>query len=187
MRIVVAKSGISRRILFNYERQALDKIPLYRPVTIKRKDGKGNRVIVAKNPYLTKLLKDRYEIYQSLLYKVIITDRFGNRKEVFRIDEDKYAESVRQWYRNNHFVDANNIPDVWAAVHQYERDSKNADPNNDWFNYPDIKSNKSHHSQTPLGKQREKEYRIAYRRSEHGQAVIKAYRQQAKLNKYNVK
>jgi hypothetical protein len=51
-------------------------------------------------------------------------------------------------------------------MHDFEDNSRNKDPDNDWFNYPAEfkKKGKSHHPTTEQGRQRERERRAEYRR-----------------------
>jgi hypothetical protein len=161
MRIISVKRGFSRRILFDYERQALDKVPIYRHVTIST--NRGKRVVTSRNPYLVPMLRDRYEIYKANLFEQEITDRSGNVKVVTRMDVDKYANDVRDWYRQHNFVDNRNVPDVWRALRTYEDDAHKKNPDDDWWNYPDDKKKKVHHPQTEVGKQRERENRKKWR------------------------
>jgi hypothetical protein len=164
MRIITVKRGYSKQILFSYEREAIDRIPLYRPIAIKRKDGKGSRVVIRQNPYLANFLRARYAIYKSLLVPTTI-----NGREVTRIDVDAYAEAVRLWYRSHNYLDLKGTISPWAAIRDYEDSARHADPDNEWFNYPDElkKKGKSHHPTTERGRQMERERRKEYRQKKN--------------------
>jgi hypothetical protein len=157
MRALTVKRKFSYQILFSYERDVIDRIPLYRPVMV------GGKIRVRQNPYLTDLLKDRYALYVDSLYPITITDKQGNKRDVYRIDVDEYAAKVRNWYRQRGYVDNVGNPYVWSAIHDYEDNSRNRDPDNDWFNYPGNKKGKSHHPITARGRQRERQQRREYR------------------------
>jgi hypothetical protein len=143
--------------LFSYEREAVDRIPLRRPITIKRRNGKGSRIVVRQNPYLVNYLKARYQIYKNSLQQT--------NDGKYLLDVDQYAKTVREWYTNNHYLDMKGLVSPWSAIRDYEDKSRNADPDNDWWNYPDElrKKGKSHHPISEAGRQRERERRKLYR------------------------
>jgi hypothetical protein len=157
MRIITVKRQFSKRILFEYEREAIDRIPLYRPITIKRKDGKGSRIVVRQNPYLVNYMKARYQIYKDSLQQTA--------SGKYLLDVDQYATTVREWYRDNNYLDTKGLVSPWSAIRAYEDTARHADPDNEWFNYPDElkKKGKSHHPISEAGKQRELERRKLYR------------------------
>jgi hypothetical protein len=153
MRYIEVKRGYSRQVLFGFEKEIVDKIPLYRRVLLK-----NGKVARRQNPYLTEYLTDRYMLYtQQIIY-----DRDKGR---YAIDVDKYADAVRKWYQRRGFVDATGTAYPWAAIHRYEDESRQRHPDDDWFNYPDDlkKKGKSHHPISEAGRQREKERRAAYK------------------------
>lgn len=160
MRIINAKRQYSKQILFGYEREIIDQIPLYRPVMVKGK------IRTKQNPYLTDYLQARYKIYKDSLYRVGINHKDGSYTESTKIDVDSYDERVREWYRSHGYVDNLGRPYVWSAIHDFEDSSRNKDPDNDWFNYPAEfkKKGKNHHPTTEAGRARERERRREYRR-----------------------
>ena len=160
MRVISVKRGFSYQILFDYEREITNKIPLYRPVIVRGK------IRTRQNPYITDFLQARYKIYKDSLYSEGVNHKDGSYTEVTKIDVDAYAARVRDWYREHGYVDNLSRPYVWAAMHDFEDNSRNKDPDNDWFNYPAEfkKKGKSHHPTTEQGRQRERERRAEYRR-----------------------
>ena len=157
MRVITVKRQYSKQILFSYEREAIDRIPLYRPITIKRKDSKGSRIVVRQNPYLVNYMKARYQIYKDSLQQTA--------SGKYLLDVDAYAEAVRQWYKDNNYYDSNGTISAWSAIRDYENSARHADPDNEWFNYPDElkRKGKSHHPISEAGRQRELERRKLYR------------------------
>lgn len=186
MRVISVQRGFSKRVLFQYELDEIGKIPIYSIVTVKRKDGRGTKVVKIRNPYYTALLTDRYEIYKSLLFTQTITDRFGEKHTVTKIDVDAYAEAVRNWYKEHHYVDKNGNPSPYAALRDYEVRKHQYDPDDLWETPPSPYNNKkSHHSSNPIKLKHEREQKKLWRQSEVGRKSTSQSRLKVKSSRYS--
>jgi hypothetical protein len=122
-------------------------------------------MVVRQNPYMADFLQARYKIYKDSLYTEGKRQKDGSYTETTKIDVDAYATRVRDWYRSHNYLDLKGTISPWAAIRDYEDSARHADPDNEWFNYPDElkKKGKSHHPISEAGKQREREQRKEYR------------------------